>query len=78
MLGDETLLYRFNRHYEAIMKYMSLNSNGEAELIGDGSCMKTVHMVIRMNENWNLSIILYIFNYFIKKSTCQIGNLATT
>jgi hypothetical protein len=22
-----------------------LNSNGEAELIGDGSCMKTVHMV---------------------------------
>jgi mannosidase alpha-like ER degradation enhancer 3 len=39
LLGDETLLYRFNKHYDAIMKYMSLNTNSDTDS-GDGSCMK--------------------------------------
>ena len=43
LLGDESLLYRFNKHYDAITKYMSLNSNDGFEH-GDGSCLKTVHM----------------------------------
>lgn len=42
LLGDETFLYRFNRHYDSIMKYMNLNSNGAG--IGDGSLYQTVHM----------------------------------
>lgn len=42
LLGDDTFLYRFNRHYDSIMKYMNLNSNGAG--VGDGSFMQTVHM----------------------------------
>ena len=43
LMGDEELLHRFNRHYDAITKYMSLSTDLNSES-GDGSCMKTVHM----------------------------------
>lgn len=41
LLGDEKLLYRFNRHYDSLMKYMKINDAGS---VADGSFMKTVHM----------------------------------
>ncbi|CAF0806229.1 unnamed protein product [Brachionus calyciflorus] len=45
LLGDENLLFRFNKHYDSITKYMGVNLNG-GDLSDplDGSSMKTVHM----------------------------------
>lgn len=45
LLGDENLLYRFNKHYDSITKYMNvkLNANGVLDS-EDGSSLKTVHM----------------------------------
>ena len=39
LLGDEKLLYRFNKHYDSLMKYMKINDAGS---VADGSFMKTV------------------------------------
>ena len=62
LLGDETLLYRFNRHYDSIKRYMSLNSNGESEYdSGDGSCMKTVHMHMPNRQSRNYIDALLAF-----------------
>ncbi|RMZ94821.1 ER degradation-enhancing alpha-mannosidase 3 isoform X2 [Brachionus plicatilis] len=45
LLGDENLLYRFNKHYDSITKYMSVNLNGNNILDAEeGSSLKTVHM----------------------------------
>lgn len=40
-MGDETLLYRFNKHYSSITKYMSLTPENYDS---HGSSMRTVHM----------------------------------
>lgn len=40
-MGDETLLYRFNKHYSSINKYMSLTPENYDS---HGSSMRTVHM----------------------------------
>lgn len=45
LLGDENLLYRFNKHYDSITKYMNVNLNGNDIMDSeDGSSLKTVHM----------------------------------
>lgn len=61
MTGDENLLYRFNKHYDSITKYMSLNTNGHEHEIGDGSCMKTVHMHMPNRQSRNYIDALLAF-----------------